>query len=493
MRQAIFLFAATAAALVTPDWVNHQQISLSDKHGKAAAQDAVQTWWNTCPEAEDLFSSVERHVTKNIQRLALDSFLSLVDDDSDDEDGDHPHLPRPPRPPRPPHPPRRGHGRHGHHGPHGDPEKTIYELIKENKHTTEFAKLVDEHDEIKQLLQDTEHNHTLFVPIDRAFKRIPHHRHGHKGDDDDDKHEHKPSKEFLLALLKYHITPGLYPLGRIHHSRTLPSELHPAALEASSSEDSHGHPQRIRAATTPLVHFTRLNFYARLLGGDFVAKNGLIHAVDALLVPPPSTTSIIRLLPGHFSTLALALETTGLGEELEKEGESRRGGGTLFAPTNRAWQRLGPKANAFLFSEKGRKYLKALVKYHVVVNETLYSDAFYSGKKEGDEEGESTNYRHVDLTSLLDGKPISVDVREWKGFVSIVVNGFIKVVVRDGIANDGVIQVVDKVLIPPCKHHDGDDGDDSKGVEKEMSVEELKSRLEPYLETDNGQEDAGDL
>jgi uncharacterized surface protein with fasciclin (FAS1) repeats len=506
MRQAVVLFAATAAALVTPDLVSHQQISLSNKHDKAATQDAVQTWWNTCPEAEQLFSSVEQHVTKNIERFSLDSFFSLVGDDIGEEDEDPHHPPFPPRPPHPPHPPRRGRGRHGHHGPHGDPEKTIYELIKDNKHTTKFAKLVEEHDEIKALLQDTEHNHTLFVPTDRAFRRIPHHRHGHKGgdhddsdDDSDDEHEHKPSNEFLLALLKYHISPGLYPLGRIHNSRTLPSELHPAALETSSSseEDSHshghGHPQRIRAFTTPIVHFTRLNFYARLLGGDFVAKNGLIHAVDALLLPPPNTTAIIRLLPAHFSTLALALETTGLGEELEKGGSSERsGGGTLFAPTNRAWQRLGPRVNAFLFSEKGRKYLRALVKYHVVLNETLYSDAFYSGKKEEkkkNQEGEQREYWHVDLTSLLDGKPISVDVREWKGFVSIVVNGFVRVVVRDGIANDGVIQVVDKVLIPPCKHHDGHE----EMVETEMSVEDLKSRLEPYLKADNGPEDAGDL
>ncbi|KAK3310835.1 Fasciclin domain-containing protein [Chaetomium strumarium] len=510
MRQAVVLFAATAAALVTPDLVSHQQISLSDKHGETATQDAVQTWWNTCPEAERLFASVEQHVTKNIERSALDSFLSVVGDDSEkDEDPRHPH--HPPRPPHPPHPPRRGRGRHGHHGPHGDPEKTIYELIKDNKHTTRFAELVEEHDEIKQLLQDTEHNHTLFVPTDGAFRRIPHHRHGHTGgdddnDDDDEKHEHKPSKEFLLALLRYHISPGLYPLGRIHNSRTLPSELHPAALEASSSsssEDGHGQPQRIRAFTTPIVHFTRLNFHARLLGGggDVVAKNGLIHAVDALLLPPPNTTSIIRLLPGHFSTLALALETTGLGDELEEgEGGSarRKGGGTLFAPTNAAWQRLGPRANAFLFSERGRKYLRALVEYHVVVNETLYSDAFYSGKKEkkekhgdGDEAGEEeTGYWHVDLTSLLHGKPISVDVREWKGFVSIVVNGFVRVVVRDGIANDGVIQVVDKVLIPPCKHRQGGD---EETAEAEMSVEDLKRRLEPYLKADSGPEDAGDL
>jgi uncharacterized surface protein with fasciclin (FAS1) repeats len=244
-------------------------------------------------------------------------------------------------------------------------------------------------------------------------------------------------------------------------------------------------------ATIPFLPLTRLNFHARLVAGDFAAKNGLIHALDSLLVPPPSQTTIIRLLPAQFSTLALALQSTGLADELDSL--PREGGATLFAPTNRAWAALGPRVNAFLFSERGRRYLKALVKYHVAVNETLYSDAYYSGGGGGEEEGDERwggrDYWHVDLTSLLGGKPISVDVKRWKRFVSIVVNGFVRVVVRDGVADDGVVHVVPRVLIPPCEHHGAGNAD-----EEEVSVEELKSRLEPYLEkTAGGREGMGDL
>lgn len=56
-------------------------------------------------------------------------------------------------------------------------------------------------------------------------------------------------------------------------------------------------------------------------------------------------------------------------------------GGTLFAPSNWAFQKLGPGINAFLFSPHGQKYLRALLQYHIVVNQTLYSDAFYNGEK----------------------------------------------------------------------------------------------------------------
>jgi uncharacterized surface protein with fasciclin (FAS1) repeats len=237
MKQIVLLLAATAAALVTPNEARKHQISLGNQN-KATNQNAVQAWWDELPDASSLLSPVQDRITKSIQRSTLDSILALVEND-DEEEEDHPH----------PHPP------HGGHGHHGDPDKTIYELIKESKHTTKFAKLVDEHDEIKKLLDDTEHNYTLFVPTDRAFERIPHHRHGHHGDhdddDDDDKHNHKHCKEFVLSLLKYHIAPGLYPRSRIRSSHTLPSLLHTSALSTSSHDDKH--PQRIRAFTTPLL------------------------------------------------------------------------------------------------------------------------------------------------------------------------------------------------------------------------------------------------
>jgi len=486
MRPTVLLLAATAAALVTPNKGRGQQISLFGGQEKPSEQNAVQTWWDALPNAGSLLSSVEERITKSIRHSKLDNFLALVDAEDEDEEDD-PHA----------HPPHGGHGKHGHPG---DPDKTIYELIKDSKHATKFAKLIEEHDEIKQLLDNTEHNYTLFVPTDRAFDHIHRGHHGGKdGDnDDDDDHKHKkPSKEFLLSFLKYHIAPGLYPVHRIRAVRTIPTTLTPSALDTSTSTSTrHHHPQRIRAFTTPFVHRTRLNFRTRPVGPDFVAKNGLLHAIDFPLIPPPSQTSIIRLLPGQFSTLALALETTGLGEELD--GLKRSGGGTLFAPTNHAWTALGPRANAFLFSEKGRKYLRALVKYHVVVNETLYSDAYYRG---GDGSGDKEEvvrvgggYWHVDLPSLLEGKPISVDVKTWKGFVSIVVNGFVRVVVRDGVADDGVVQVVGRVLIPPHKHHGGHGV--SGAEEGEMSLEELKARLEPYLEESEpsvGREFMGDL
>jgi uncharacterized surface protein with fasciclin (FAS1) repeats len=79
--------------------------------------------------------------------------------------------------------------------------------------------------------------------------------------------------------------------------------------------------------------------------------------------------------------------------------EVPKSGGTFFAPTNLAFAKLGPHVNAFLFSRYGQKYLKALLKYHIVANHTLFSDAYYPPKK-GDGETELLDGHHVrNLTS----------------------------------------------------------------------------------------------
>lgn len=103
--------------------------------------------------------------------------------------------------------------------------------------------------------------------------------------------------------------------------------------------------------------------------------------MDSLLIPPPKTADIVQLLPGEFSTLELGLTKTGLLEAINDT--STHLGGTLFAPSNFAFQKLGHRVNAFLFSKYGQKYLKALLQYHVVPDQTLYSDAYYKAESSG--------------------------------------------------------------------------------------------------------------
>ncbi len=132
------------------------------------------------------------------------------------------------------------------------------------------------------------------------------------------------------------------------------------------------------------------------------ATNGVIHGVDSIIVPPPDILELVDLLPGQFSTLELGLIKTGLLEELNK---TEHAGATFFAPSNFAFLKLGQKVNAFLFSQYGLKYLKALLKYHVVLNRTLYSDAYYlpdkEDKKDHDHDHDHRGLLHVSLCLVL--------------------------------------------------------------------------------------------
>jgi uncharacterized surface protein with fasciclin (FAS1) repeats len=134
------------------------------------------------------------------------------------------------------------------------------------------------------------------------------------------------------------------------------------------------------------------------------------------------------------------------------------------------------------------KYLKALLKYHIVANQTLYSDAFYKaklvddvgyhGREELGEDEIPKGVFHVDLPTLLDDKSLSIDIARYGGFINIKINGFSNVAVQDGIARDGVIHVVNSILIPPKTPG----GKDNVVEEGEMELEEFKERLIPYFE-----------
>jgi len=270
-------------------------------------------------------------------------------------------------------------------------------------------------------------------------------------------------------VLGYHVSPEFYPAGRVLVTHTVPTIY--------GEDRIGGRPQRLRLGLG--LRGLAVNFYARIIAVNIFGTNGVIHGIDHLLMPPPPAYKVLELLPGEFSTLTLGLAKTGLFEELaEKEHHH---GGTLFAPSNWAFQKLGPKINMFLFSEHGKKYLKALLKYHLVPDQTLYSDAFYSSKGDDNEDaaGIPKGKYHLDLQTLLEDKSLSVDVVRFGGFITMKVNGFANVGTQDGIVKDGVIQEMNSVLIPPKMPG----GEVSQAeADGDLTVDELMERLQPYCQ-----------
>lgn len=123
----------------------------------------------------------------------------------------------------------------------------------------------------------------------------------------------------------------------------------------------------------------------------------------------------------NFSTLKAALEAAELTETLAGQGPF-----TVFAPTNAAFEALGKeKVEALLKPENKDKLIKVLT-YHVVPGQVMSADL-----KSGE-------------TKTVEGGEVTVTVKDGK----VKVNNA-QVTQADVKASNGVIHVIDTVLLPP--------------------------------------------
>jgi uncharacterized surface protein with fasciclin (FAS1) repeats len=95
---------------------------------------------------------------------------------------------------------------------------------------------------------------------------------------------------------------------------------------------------------------------------------------------PRSTAEVLRSTP-EFSTFQKGLVDTGLIWAINDT--ATHNGQTVFAPSNTAFERLGTKVNDFLFSTWGSRCLRALLEYHVVGNETLFTNTYFRANGRG--------------------------------------------------------------------------------------------------------------
>lgn len=125
---------------------------------------------------------------------------------------------------------------------------------------------------------------------------------------------------------------------------------------------------------------------------------------------------------GKFKTLAAAIKAAGLTEALEGEGPF-----TVFAPTDDAFAKLPKETLESLLKPENKHKLVSILKYHVVSGEVKASDVV-----------------KLDYATTLNGQ--RVDVTASKDGVQLDSNT--KVVTTDILASNGVIHVIDSVLMP---------------------------------------------
>jgi len=174
---------------------------------------------------------------------------------------------------------------------------------------------------------------------------------------------------------------------------------------------------------------------ARVLITDIVAANGVVHVIDSVLLPPaaapanvvPQAEDIatIAAQDGRFTTLTTALQVSGLADVLRGPGPF-----TVFAPTDDAFSKLPAGTVASLLNDTGCcGRLQNVLLYHVVPGEVKAADV-------------------VKLSSATTAQGSDVKVSVWGGGVRI---NDARVLITDIVAANGVVHVIDSVLLPPAR------------------------------------------
>lgn len=235
---------------------------------------------------------------------------------------------------------------------------------------------------------------TVFAPTNEAFADLP--------EGQLEMLLEPKNKPLLQAILTYHVAPGTFMAKDV-----------------------------VKMKFAPTLNGQRVDFMvtdggvtvdeASIVTTDIRCSNGVIHVIDSILVPSTSDIVATAVEAGSFRTLAAALQAAQLVEALQGKGPF-----TVFAPTDEAFAKLPKGTVESLLKPENREQLAAILKFHVVSGR-VYSDAVASGG----------------AIETLQGGRLEARTDE-KG---VFVNGA-KVVKPDVETKNGVIHVVDTVLIP---------------------------------------------
>ncbi|MCD9622942.1 fasciclin domain-containing protein [Rhabdothermincola salaria] len=140
-----------------------------------------------------------------------------------------------------------------------------------------------------------------------------------------------------------------------------------------------------------------------------------------------ASETIVEIAAGNddFSTLVAALEAADLVDTLSGDGPF-----TVFAPTNEAFEALPEGTVETLLEPENIEQLQAVLTYHVVAGEVMAADV---------EPGEVTT---------VEGGTFTISVEDGNVFITDAEGGQAQVVTTDIVGSNGVIHVIDAVLLP---------------------------------------------
>lgn len=234
---------------------------------------------------------------------------------------------------------------------------------------------------------------TVFAPSDAAFAKLP------KGTVEN---LLKPeNRHVLVDLLKFHVVAGNVPAATV---------VERPGLESLLGQRLPVHVEEGAVAVAG----------SRVTKTDIACSNGVIHVVDTVLMPVRENLVEVAAQAGTFQTLLTAAKAAGLADTLAEDGPF-----TVLAPTDAAFAKLPAGTVESLLKPENKAHLAAILKAHVI------SGRVFSDQVAG-----------LKAAHTLGGEELPVDTHE-----GIRIGGA-RVVAVDLQASNGVVHVIDTVIVP---------------------------------------------
>jgi uncharacterized surface protein with fasciclin (FAS1) repeats len=238
---------------------------------------------------------------------------------------------------------------------------------------------------------------TVFAPTDEAFAKLP------KGTVET---LLKPeNKEKLKAILTYHVVPG----------KVMAKDV--VGIKGAKSLNGQRIDVKVDGGKVMVDG-------AQVVTTDIACTNGVIHVIDSVILPSEDNIPTVATKAGKFGTLLAAAKAAGLVDALSGDKAL-----TVFAPTDDAFAKLPKDTVATLLKPENKDKLKAILLFHVVEGR-VYSEDALAAKS----------------AATLQGSKVEITVKDGAAYV----NGA-KILATDVDASNGVIHIIDSVILPPAK------------------------------------------
>lgn len=281
------------------------------------------------------------------------------------------------------------------------PTQNIVEIAADTSNLTLLSAALEASD-LDNVLAASDTQYTVFAPTDEAFTELL----GELGVSAD---ELLDNKQLLTQVLTYHVLPSA-----VVKAADIPY--------GDSIETVNGQAFTISDAN---VIMDASQDTSDIIDTDILATNGVIHIIDDVLVPTDKSIVDLVLATDSLSILKEAVIAADLVNALDA-GDANF---TVFAPSNAAFEAALAELNmskAELLANKA--LLTAVLKYHVIANDRVFASEIMKGEQ-----------------AMLAGGNISFDenkdITDARGRKA-------KVTLANQQADNGVVHVIDKVLLP---------------------------------------------